>query len=210
MIVASVLATAVGLGGAGMGRCAGLAFVGILVAYTWLGFLTSRPNPAVPSPDEAGEMPTGVAVAVSFIGLAALVVGAKFVLTGAVSMAHAMGVSDGLVSLTVVAVGTSLPELATSVVAARDGEPDIAVGNLVGSNIFNIFGILGVSALVKPFSSPGIDAVDYAFMIGTAAILLPLALVRRRFGRCEGLLLLVIYAAYLVRLVMNGVALTTC
>ena len=111
------------------------------------------------------------------------------------------GVTDEFVALTVVAVGTSLPELATSVVAARKGEADIAIGNVVGSNIFNILGILGVSALLKPVMIEGMDWVDFGMMLATAVGLWPLMGARGRLGRVEGILLLVVYGVYLSWLV---------
>ena len=127
----------------------------------------------------------------------ALVGGAKLILLGAVAIEKHFGVADEFVALTVVAVGTSLPELATSVVAAKKGEADIAIGNVVGSNIFNILGILGVSALLKPVAIEGMDWVDFGMMLVTAVGLWPLMGARGRLGRFEGVLLLAIYGIYL-------------
>ena len=188
----------------GMGRIAGALFVGALICYTALGIARSRCSAADRDKPEGVGMPLGIAVLVSVLGLAALVVGAKFLLSCAVSIATGFGVSDERVALTVVAVGTSFPELATSIVAARDGESEIAIGNLVGSNIFNILGVLGVSALVAPFESKGVGTADYVMMVATSALVWFLAVNRRRFGKREGLLLLGLYAAYLVGRVAVG------
>ncbi len=109
-----------------------------------------------------------------------------------------LGISEAVIGLTVVAVGTSLPELATSVVAAARGEDDIAVGNIVGSNVFNILAILGAASLVSPLETTGIGVVDLASMTFASLVLLPLAWSGHRLSRIEGALLLAGYCAYVV------------
>jgi len=136
-------------------------------------------------------------------GLALLVAGASGLVEGATGLAEAFGVPATLVGLTVVAIGTSLPELATSVVAAVRGEGDLALGNAIGSNLFNLMGILGVAALVRPLAAPGLALPDLAAMMAAAALLLPLALTRRRLNRAEAATLLVLYAAYMVSLALR-------
>jgi len=179
----------------GFGRLVGALFLISLVAYTILGIRMSGEVCEVVSDD----IPTkGIAWSLVVGGLLALVGGAKLVLDGAVAFERIMGVPDEVVALTVVAVGTSLPELATSVVAARRGEPDIAIGNIVGSNIFNIFGILGVSALVRPVTVDGMHDIDFVTMIAVSGILWLMMKGRRCVGRPEGALLLATYAAYLI------------
>ena len=199
MILASVAVTALCRATGGIGKVAGVLFLAALVAYTWHGIASSRKT-AAPQGAEP-TMGRGAAFALTVGGLAALVVGAKLILAGAVAIEKGLGVPDEFVALTVVAVGTSLPELATSVVAARKGEADIAIGNVVGSNIFNILGILGFSALLRPVAIEGMDGVDFALMIGTAVVLWPLMKARGRLGRFEGVLLLAIYAGYLAWLI---------
>jgi len=135
------------------------------------------------------------------LGLVLLVVGARWFVSGAVSVARAAGISDAVVGLTIVAVGTSLPELATSTVAAAKGESDICVGNVVGSNIFNILGILGTAALVHPIAPTGMSRADLGVMLGLAIVLLPVVWSGMRINRAEGALLVGLYAGYTAYLV---------
>ena len=197
MILASVALTAVCLFFGGFGRLIGFLFLLGLVVYTVLGIASSPAKDALDAP----TMSRTAAFVAVIGGLIALIVGAKLILAGAVAIERHFGVPDEFVALTVVAVGTSLPELATSVVAARKGEADIAIGNVVGSNIFNILGILGISALIRPVRIEGMDWVDFAMMVATAVILWPLMGVRGRLCRTEGVFLLLVYIGYLVWLV---------
>jgi len=130
-------------------------------------------------------------------GLVALVIGSRAFVKGAVGVAHLLNVSEAFIGLTIVAAGTSLPELATSVVASIKKEGDIAVGNIVGSNIFNILAILGVSGLLTPLESKGIGMVDLAFMMVTAVALVPLIGKKLRLDRIGGGLFMAIYGAYM-------------
>lgn len=129
-------------------------------------------------------------------GLALLVGGARMLVAGAVSIAEAAGLSEAVIGLTILAAGTSLPELATSTVAAVRGQSDIAIGNVVGSNIFNVLGILGVSALVSPLAPGGVGPVDLGVMLVLALALLPLLRTGFRLDRAEGALLLLTYVGY--------------
>ena len=129
-------------------------------------------------------------------GLGALVAGSKLLLASAVFLSSRLGIPDSVVALTVVAVGTSLPELATSVVAAVKGERDIAIGNVAGSNIFNLLGIMGLSSLLAPIRCPGIGITDISMMVFTALILWPIMKTGHRISRAEGVVLLLIYVAY--------------
>lgn len=133
-------------------------------------------------------------------GLILLVFGSRFFVDGAVGIARGFGISEAIIGLTIVAGGTSLPELAASIVAALRKEPDIALGNIVGSNIFNLLGILGVSALVQPMSGPGLQHFDLFVMTAFALVLLPITWSGFRIVRWEGALLLAGYAAYVWRL----------
>ncbi len=130
-------------------------------------------------------------------GLVLLVAGGSAFVRGGVGLAEALGVSAALISLTVVALGTSLPELATSLVATFRGDDDIAVGNIIGSNFFNILAILGITAVLHPLNRGAITLTDLYVMLGFTVVLLPLIFVRRRIGRPEGLVLLVGYVAYM-------------
>lgn len=130
-------------------------------------------------------------------GLAALSFGAGWLVGGAAGLARGLGVSEAVIGLTIVAVGTSTPELITSVVAALRKAPDIALGNVVGSNIFNILGILGATALISPFSAAGITAVDLWAMTLLLAGLVPVMLTGQTVTRAEGWVLLACYGGYL-------------
>jgi cation:H+ antiporter len=137
-------------------------------------------------------------------GLLTLVLGSHLFVEGAVDLAELMGVSQAIIALTIVALGTSLPELATTVVASVRKESDIAVGNIIGSNLFNILAILGASGLVSPLRPEGIGQVDILVMVGLSLILLPL--MRRKYclGRWEGAFFLLVYVAYLFYLWPKG------
>ncbi len=134
------------------------------------------------------------------LGIGGLIVGAHFLVEGAVQIARSLGVRRIVIGLTIVALGTSLPELATSLVAARHGEGDIAIGNVVGSCIFNVLGILGVTAAIHPFSTASLGVVEMAFMVGAALAVLPLLRSGFTLGRWEGGLLLLGYVGYLAYL----------
>lgn len=141
------------------------------------------------------------------LGLAGLVAGGELVVRGAVQLAARFGLSESLVGLTIVAVGTSLPELATSAVAAYKKHSDIAVGNIVGSNIFNIFFILGISAVIRPLPFHAENQVDTLVTIAASLVLFLCLFVgiKRVLGRWEGVLFLVLYAAYIVFLIRTRV-----
>jgi cation:H+ antiporter len=137
------------------------------------------------------------------IGLVALVVGAEFAVAGAVRVARGLGVGERVIGLTVVAMGTSLPELATSIVATRRGEPEIALGNVVGSNIFNLLGILGITAAI--FAVPvhaRAMAMDNWVMLAFTVLLFPMMLQGRRVTRANAVVLLAAFVAYLSYVVM--------
>lgn len=132
------------------------------------------------------------------VGLGILLVGAQLTVTGSVSLARGFGISELVIGITLVAVGTSLPELATSVIAALRKQSDIAIGNIVGSNVFNLLGILGITAIVKPINVDArVITFDGLIMIGFTILLLPLVL-NREIGRGEALMLLVLYFAFTI------------
>ena len=135
-------------------------------------------------------------VLLSIVGLGLLVLGARALVTGAVGVARGLGMSELVIGLTIVAVGTSLPELATSLLAAVRREADIAVGNVVGSNIFNILGILGLTALISPIQGFQVGTIDLLALAGTAIALLPMARSGFRVSRSEGVVLLLAYGLY--------------
>lgn len=139
-----------------------------------------------------------IAIAVVFVfgGIGALAVGGQLLIDAAVAIAASAGVSQAVIGLTVVAVGTSLPEFAASVVAAIRGHGDIAVGNVVGSNLFNVLGILGIATLVTPLGRGAIDWITLGVFVGVAVLIVPLLYTQRQLSRVEGAGLLLVYAAY--------------
>ena len=147
---------------------------------------------------------TGVGRALLLIGagVGLLVAGGEALLRGAVDLARAGGMSDRVIGLTIVSAGTSMPELATSIVAARRGQSEIALGNVVGSNIFNILGILGIVAFVRPMSvSPLMVSNDMTWMLGFAVFLFPMMRTNAVISRGEGALLVAAYAIYVALLI---------
>lgn len=134
-------------------------------------------------------------------GLALLMVGANQLVTGSIELAKIAGISDAVIGLTIVAVGTSLPELVTSVMAAIKKHADVAIGNIIGSNIFNILGILGVTALVKPITIPSsILAIDIWVMLGASGILIALIATTHQVSRIVGSIMVGSYTAYVLYL----------
>lgn len=183
-----------------LGRVEGLTlFIGI-IAYLWMSVYLGR---KADSRDQSDVSIPSVSrhwlIDAAFIlaGLAVLVLGSRLLVDHAVILATALGVSEAVIGLTIVAAGTSMPELATSVVAAFRKQPDIAIGNVVGSNIFNIFAILGIASLVSPLHAPGISRFDYIIMIAFTVLLMPLLYTGRLLHRIEGATLLVLYGVYL-------------
>ncbi|MCC6458202.1 MAG: calcium/sodium antiporter [Caldilineaceae bacterium] len=159
--------------------------------------------------DEKPKTGTGILVDIGMIavGLVMLVFGSRFLVNSAVAIAQTIGVSELVIGLTVVAAGTSLPEVATSVVAAIRGERDIAVGNVVGSNIFNILAVLGMTAIVSPTGisiAPSALSADIPFMIIVAVACLPIFFTGNLIARWEGLVFLAYYVAYTVYLILNA------
>ena len=132
-----------------------------------------------------------------FIGLIALAFGSKILVTGAVDLARILGLSEALIGLTIVSIGTGTPEIATALMAAYRKRADLAIGNAVGSNLFNIMFVLGIAALVAPLDGKGISSIDLYVMLGVTILLLPTVWTGRILDRKEGFLFLAIYVSYL-------------
>lgn len=182
-----------------------LGFFLIFLTYVY-GMARHAPKKEEEGLPEAGRMTLGKSFAWIVFGLVGLVIGGKFAVDGAVTIATWFGVSQTLIGLTIVAVGTSLPELATSVQAARKKKSDIAVGNIVGSNIFNIFLILGVSGLVRPLPINNALLVDGA-MASAATFLLFASMfigARHKISRWQGIVYVLLYVGYLGYLILRG------
>ncbi|KCZ45872.1 MULTISPECIES: calcium/sodium antiporter [unclassified Hyphomonas] len=203
-----VLSTLMCLGAALFGRftpAIGAFFVLTLMAYLVFTLLNERlASASKPEVEVVGERQVqsgSVWKDLAFIaaGLALTILGARFLVFGAIEVAQAFKVSEAVIGLTIVAVGTSLPELVTTIAAARRGQSDIAFGNIVGSNIFNVLFILGTTALIHPIAVPAsIATFDIWVMTGVTALLLLVAVTRWRISRVEGAILLGAYVAYSV------------
>ena len=207
----------------GINRLEGAFFFLCILTYTALNVILSKKQEAKkaadgvaetkaeadsgvdPEVEESMKKPLGVPLALLAVagGVAMLVFGAKSFLIAAVAFANAAGISEAVTGLTIVAVGTSLPELATSFVAALKGENDIAIGNIVGSNIFNVFCILGIVPVISPLAGQSIRGLDFAVMLGTSGALFLFGMFGKRLNRVQGALLLASYIAYTVYLVMH-------
>lgn len=179
-----------------------LALFAYLVWAYWSERFNAAPSAAVhkAEAEEVDLVPksTGWSVIAVIAGLVFMIAGSKILLKGAVGIAHGLGVSEAVIGLTLVAVGTSLPELTISVIAALRRHADVAVGNVLGSNIFNLLGILGVSASLQPLEIRGrIEEFDQWVMLGVALLLLMFLYTGRRLSRVKGGLLLLGYAAYI-------------
>ena len=184
-------------------------FSGIVV-YTWLNVVYAKKDPGMTmsnGPEVAAPTPAlrhwSTDMAFILGGLLVLVLGSRLLVKHSVILATDLGISEAVIGLTIVAAGTSMPELATSVVAAFRKQPDIAIGNVVGSNVFNILGILGISAMISPLSAPGISLFDYSAMMLFTVILIPLLYTRQLLQRIEGGARLLLYGLYLFMLWPN-------
>lgn len=214
MLGASVLMVVMALDGTiGRGEAA-LLFV-LVIAYTVFLVRQSRRASKALTDEYAAEMPSAagwdrhwaVQVLLLVIGLAALVQGADWLVDSAVVFARAFGVSDLVIGLTVVAVGTSMPEIATSIIAALRGERDIAVGNVIGSNVFNILAVIGVTGLVSSSGIPSSETArgfDLWVMLAVAFACVPIMITGREIARWEGVVFLVYYTAYTAYLVLTA------
>ncbi|MFM8719422.1 MAG: calcium/sodium antiporter [Chthoniobacterales bacterium] len=193
-----------------LSRVEGIVLFVLLVAYVLFSIRLARQQATDPLAGEFSEeikiSKWGVWQDIAFIvaGLVMLVFGARFLVEAAIDIAKAFGLSEAVIGLTIVALGTSLPEFATSLVAALKKEADIAVGNVVGSNIFNILGILGISSAVTPLSSAGITDIDLGVMAGFAVVLWIFSRTGFRITRIEGLILLVGYVGYISWLILRS------
>ena len=184
-----------------------LLFFVVFMRIMLSGAKTAVPNdPSEQQGAEKKSLKLWLAIVYIAGGLAGLIFGGQWFVDGASDIAKAMGVSEALIGLTIVAVGTSLPELATSVVAAAKGSTGMAIGNIVGSNIFNILFVLGATAVVRPLSSGGISYEAYCVMTLSAIFfwIMGWLVGKRTITRGEGALLLGLYAGYMTWIIING------
>lgn len=188
----------------GVTRWEALFLLACSIAYTVWSFYSSRNDEKLET-EKFRKAKYGLFISAVMVigGLAALVGGAKLFVNSSISIAQWFGVSDAVIGLTIVAVGTSMPEIATSVVAAIKKEQDIAIGNVVGSNIFNIFGILGVAPLLNPIKARGISYQDMILMLAVSIVLYPIMKSGMKISRKEGIFLLLIYVVYTANLMLK-------
>ena len=184
-----------------------LLFFAIFMRYTFSRATGASPD-ELPEQEEVKEMPLWKSLAWVIIGLAGLIAGGELFVDGASGIASGLGVSDAIIGLTIVAAGTSLPELATSITAAVKGKPGMAIGNVIGSNIFNIFLVLGCAATIRPLPMGNIGEFDLIAL--TVACFLFWFFGRffkdKTFTRAEGALMLACYIAYISKLVIETIS----
>ncbi len=200
-------------------RISGFLLLTLLIGYLVISIVLDqrRQDGTAQMHKEEGEVVDAqyglvVGIIIAIAGLAGVVLGANLLVEGSVTLARQIGISETVIGLTIVAIGTSLPELATSVVAAFRKKADVALGNVIGSNLFNILGILGITALVQPFSVRGdesaeamaggepvslISSVDIGALVLSVALLFLFALTGRKLARWEGAVLLLGYVLYM-------------
>jgi cation:H+ antiporter len=183
-------------------RAEGIALLVLLAPYLWI-LLRGREAKRVELEfdreygAEAGLLSAWRAVLIAVLGIVLLVAGASILIEGAVTLARSFGVSERVIGVTIVAVGTSLPELAAALVAARRREADIVIGNLIGSNIFNVLVVLGAALTVRPMNAISEAIwVDLVIMLAFSISVLPFLAVRQRIGRPEGMFLVSSYLVY--------------
>lgn len=208
MIGATFLMVALAFVGNEIGRVDGLILLTCFAAHSVMSYRIAVKDQARITQVPGWEKPDFKWVNILLLlgGTAILAVGAEGMVRGAVGVAEALGVSKTVIGLTIVAVGTSIPELAASVVAAKHGESDIAIGNVLGSNIYNLLLILGVTAMIRPVPSViGAQSFDFMFCVGLAVLVVPMSLVGRRIGRVRGILFLSCYAAFVLLLLSQHV-----
>jgi len=210
-IIASVLLTVLALNffngtNACIGRIDGLVLLCMFIFFMWYSFYRDRKSPSASQEEQVQEDKTPLWLAIIKVvgGLALLITSCDFFVDNAVLIAKSFGVNDAFISLTLIACGTSLPELAASIAAAVKKNTQMALGNIIGSNIFNISLILGISSQVMPLTSAGITAMDYAVMIFAAVVPLLFGL-RGRIGRAGGVAMFLCFIVYNWYLISNQI-----
>jgi cation:H+ antiporter len=211
MLIALLLLCSLGLSGtiyAWQGALMLLALVGYVAASYYLDRRNGTAAAALHEreAEETTGVPQAPAIVLLYVaaGLVGLVLGAKLLVDGAVGVARVAGVSESVIGLSLVAIGTSLPELAATVVAAWRRHTDVAIANVVGSNLFNVLLILGSASLVAPLPvAPDIVRVDLWVMLAAGVVLLPILIKGWHIGRVEGIVLLALYAAYIASMALG-------
>lgn len=203
MIAISVILMAIGYTDNVVGRVDGMILWALLICYLAYLLIMAKKgeNASEESVDEEKPMPVWKMILLIIVGGVMIVLGADVAVDAATALARIFGMSERLIGLTIVAFGTSLPELVTSATAAVKGKADIAVGNIVGSNVFNILFVVGTSALITPVAYADNFFVDSIVCIASSVLLWILVVKNKRLGRAGGVCLLACYAAYFVYLI---------
>ena len=184
-------------------RWNGIILIALFVLYLAYTIYLAKKNKETEN-DEAKKMPMWQCLLYIILGLAAIIIGGQLVVIHAKNIALAWGMSETLVGLTIVAIGTSLPELVTSIVAASKGETGMAVGNVVGSNIFNLLLILGVSSAIHPIAISMASFVDLCVLLAVSLIAFGFVITGKRINRAEGFTMIVMYLAYTAFSIWRG------
>ena len=204
LIVLGLEHTLFGFGTDGLSRWDGAILLALFILYMWPRF-RDKSSQEPDSAEEDKPRKAWVATLMILLGLAALVLGGNLFVDSAVNVAHMLGVSDKFIAITILAGGTSMPELATCVAAAVKKKGQLALGNIIGSNIFNILLILGGSALIHPLSFAGISYVDLGALLVSALALMGACYVgkKNRLDRLDGALFVLLFAAYMTYLIIK-------
>ena len=189
----------------GISRLDALVLLAVFVLFMVDSFRSSKGGAEEESAEAAKPMPMGKAIVLILLGLAGLIFGGRFFVDHTVSIAERFHVSEAFISITLMAVGTSLPELATCIVAAVKGKNQLALGNVIGSNIFNIVFIIGTSAVISPFEIQSISTIDMAMVLVSVVMLWLAAFTFKRYklDRIEGVIFLALYVGYITYLAMH-------
>ena len=193
-------------GPSALSRIDGLVFISFFIIFMYYSFSIAKRIEGMDAHIPRKQYGLIKSLLLIILGLIGLAIGGKWIVDGAVSLALKLGVSQSLIGLTIVAVGTSLPELAPSVVAALKKNPEIAVGNIVGSNIFNIFFVLGISSIIRPIPFQVKDNIDISVVI-LSSLLLFISMFtgkKRLIDRWEGIAFVILYVGYILFLIIEG------
>ncbi|WP_185983523.1 calcium/sodium antiporter [Aureimonas mangrovi] len=197
MMVAASLAIVAILWTGTVSRLLALAMVSALIAYLVFAYVSEQRDEETSAAPPQANLGLAMSLLAAFGGIAALVFGASLMVDGATALARGVGISEAVIGLTVVAVGTSLPELAATISASRKGQTEVVVGNILGSNVFNLLAILGITALITPIPvAAQFASFDAPVMAGVAVVAAIALLTLRRIGRTAGGALLAAYAGY--------------
>ena len=204
-IAAAGILMGMGWLGSKVGHIDGLILIVLFAGFLWLMVSSAKKarSESAGSDEEYKTMPVWKCGLLIAGGSTAIAIGGKMVVSGASDIARTFGMSDNLIGMTIVALGTSLPELVTSIVAARKNEVDMALGNVIGSNIFNILFVLGIAAFISPVSFTMENIIDSAVLILMSGLVLAFCAKRKKLVRWNGIVMVLLYAGYTTYIIMR-------